>query len=77
MNYILLFISTLSTLTCLGLAGFALSRRPRSLVNQSFAAGLAGFGLIQVAYTLALGSTTTASTLFWIRAAFAAEGSPA
>lgn len=74
MNYILLFISALSTLTCLGLAGFALSRRPRSLVNQSFAAGLAGFGLIQVAYTLALGATTTATALFWARAAIAAEG---
>lgn len=74
MNYILLFISTLSTLTCLGLAGFALSRRPSALVNQSFAAGLAGFGLIQIAHTLALGATTAASALFWVRAAIAAEG---
>ena len=74
MNYILLFISTLSTLTCLGLAGFALSRRPRSLVNQSFAAGLGAFGLIQIAHTLALGATTAATALFWVRAAIAAEG---
>jgi len=74
MNYILLFISTLSALTCLGLAGFALSRRPRSLVNQSFAAGLGAFGLIQIAHTLALGATTAATALFWVRAAIAAEG---
>ena len=74
MNYILLFISTLSTLTCLGLAGFALSRRPSALVNQSFAAGLGAFGLIQIAHTLALGATTAATALFWVRAAIAAEG---
>lgn len=73
MIFLLPSLSIASSLVCLALAGFALSRRPKALANQGFALGLAAFGLMQVAYTVALGAATPDKALFWVRAAIAAE----
>lgn len=73
MDLLLISLASISVLACLGLAGFALSRRVSSVVNLSFAAGLASMGIIQAVYTLATMSATPEGALFWVKTAVPLE----
>src|SRR5574341_1544399 len=62
-----------STLFCLGLAIFVISRNPRKKVNQSFAFGMMALALMEFGYFMAIHSGVEQSYLFWKKVSLAGE----
>lgn len=65
--------SLLSTLYCLGLAIFVISRDPKHKVNHSFALGMMALALMEFGYFMGLNNSLTASYLFWKKVSLMGE----
>ncbi len=66
-------LPALSALSCLGLALFVLSRKPRHPVHQSFALGMVALAVMEFGHLMAIASGSPGSYPWWERFALAGE----
>lgn len=60
----------INTFICLGLAGFVLSRNPKSQVNRNFAMGMGALALMELGQSIAIHATSEDSYLIWVKVSF-------